>query len=551
MKPDAWYITLPLVLALGGALGVARCAFPSRGGSVSGPGRLTLAIVDDRDGTPLAARIHVSDVHGRPVEIAGPHDHVEALGVRWCYVDGRCALDVPEGGVAVRVWRGLETRPLETRVPSARRGATALTLRLRRWVNSREQGWVSGDIHAHVPLPEPAHLQMRAEDLNEVTLLAGELGNLVPRFTGRLDPVSTPGAEVIVAQEVRDWQMGHLTLLGLGTMVPGYPEVGGVLEDFVRPNRLMAHAMEAAHAQGGLVFWSHFCNLPGAESPIGIAAGLVDGVELLTYDDPTHLPSHWGPWKNSGMSQAEFTTMRSMDLYYQYLNSGFQLPIAAGTDKMDIDIPLGSNRTYVPAGIGHLDYAGWLAGVKAGKGFITNGPILRFDVDGRHAGDRVALDGPRTVTARVAATSVLPFATLEIVRNGEVVGHKTVFVNDNPPVDGVYSMQLECRVTLDRSSWLAARVADDPDNKNRIMPRGLSVFAHTNPVYFLRDGARVREDPSIRYLEKYVGGTLHWLATGPAFAIPADRDEAVTRARRALAVYRALLATPAQRGSAR
>jgi hypothetical protein len=532
-----WPFVVLLVLAAAAAWPAPR----GRSAPEGRTGRLDVAIVDDRDGRPLAARVRVSDVYGRPVEVAPARGSVEYLGARWSYVDGSFSVAVPEGGATLAAWRGLETRPIEERITVPPGGAAARSVRLRRWIDTWQEGYVNGDIHAHVPLPEQAHLEARAEDLNTVTLLAGEIGDLVPRFSGRLDPASTPGAEVMVGQEVRDWQMGHLTLLGLKTMVPGYPEVGGVLEDQVRPHWLMAHAMEAAHAQGGLVVWSHFCNLPGAESPIGIAAGLVDALELLTYDDPTHLPSHWGPWKNSGMPQAEFTTMRSMDLYYQYLNSGFALPIAAGTDKMDVDIPLGSNRTYVPVEPGQQQYAGWLAGVKAGRGFVTNGPILTFDVDGRQPGDRVVFDSPRAARARVTARSILPFATLEIVQNGEVVGHKTVFVKDNPPVDGVYAMQVECEVTLDRSSWLAARVADDPDNKNRILPRGLSVFAHTNPVYFLRGGAKVREDASIRYLEKYVRGTLHWLESRPPFSNPADRDEAVARATSALAFYRGLL----------
>ena len=69
----------------------------------------------------------------------------------------------------------------------------------------------------------------------------------------------------------------------------------------------------------------------------------------------------WGPWKTSGMSQGEFTVMRAMDLYYQYLNAGFRLPIGAGTDKMGEGIPVGSNRLYArfTAAPG---YDAWLAG---------------------------------------------------------------------------------------------------------------------------------------------------------------------------------------------
>ncbi len=124
--------------------------------------------------------------------------------------------------------------------------------------------------------------------------------------------------------------------------------------------------------------------------------------------------------------------------------------------------------------------------------------------------------------------------------NGEVVGHKTIFAQNNPPVDGVYSMELDCVIELQRSSWISARVADDPDNKNRILPRGLSVFAHTNPIYFNRGGAKVREAASILYLEKYVQGTIHWLKSNPTFVNPADREEALRRAEKALAYYRGL-----------
>jgi hypothetical protein len=259
----------------------------------------------------------------------------------------------------------------------------------------------------------------------------------------------------------------------------------------------------------------------------------------MTYDDPTQLPSHWGPWKNSGMSMAEFTVMRGMDLYYQYLNAGFHLPIVAGTDKMADDIPMGSNRYYAYTK-GDTSYTAWLASIKSGHGFITNGPILTFQVDGRYPGEVIDFNGTQKVNAKVTAQSVLPFATLEIIANGWVVGHKTIFTTDNPSVNGVYRMEVEAELNLNESTWIAARVADDPDNKQRILPRDLSVFAHTNPVYFLKDGARVKEEASIIYLQKYVKGTIHWLQTNPSFNHQEDRLEALKLAEAAYRIYESL-----------
>jgi hypothetical protein len=144
------------------------------------------------------------------------------------------------------------------------------------------------------------------------------------------------------------------------------------------------------------------------------------------------------------------------------------------------------------------------------------------------------------VHARVTAQSILPFATLEIIVNGWVKGHKTIFTSDNPPVGGIYTMNVEADLVLDKSCWIAARVAEDPDNKLRILPRGLSIFAHTNPVYFIRNGEKIKDDASIDYLRKYVMGTIHWLQTNPEFDNPDDRTEALRLAGEALQVYESL-----------
>ena len=521
---------VPLMLALS--------AQPASAGK-----RLEVLIVDDADGRPLAARVSVTDAEGRPLEIDGSHTHVQYLGRRWCYVDGTLSVTIPPSGAAVAIRRGFETRPVSENVTGdAASGTIAKTFRLRRWIDMRGKGYVSGDVHAHLPAPAEALVQMRGEDLNVANLMT--LGGVdVPangRFTGRLDAGSTPGCELYVGQEIQEWQMGHLTLLGLRSLVPGYPNPGGTLEYWTsHPHWDVLRAMRAARSQDGFVSWAHFENLPGFQSPVGIALGPVDAIELPTWGDATQLPAHWGPWDDSGMSLAEFTVMRGVDLYYQYLNAGFRLPIAAGTDKVDEGMPLGSNRTYVPAKA-PADYAGWLAGVKLGSGFVTNGPILELAAEGRAPGETTGFQGTKRIKARAVARSILPFTTLDIVLNGRTVGHKRAPVQANPPVDGVYTMEVEATVDLERSGWLAARVVDDPDLNPRILPRGASVFAHTNPVYFLRDGRKVREEPSIAYLRKWVTGFLRWLEGNPPFAHPEDRRNARQDAEQALRVLDSL-----------
>jgi hypothetical protein len=101
------------------------------------------------------------------------------------------------------------------------------------------------------------------------------------------------------------------------------------------------------------------------------------------------------------------------------------------------------------------------------------------------------------------------------------------------------TLSVEATVELDRSSWLAARVTDDQDLNPRVLPRGSSVFAHTNPVYFLKGGAPVREEASLLYLRRYVKGLLHWLARRPRFADDRDRQNAERDGAEALRVLEA------------
>jgi hypothetical protein len=505
--------------------------------------RLEVCVVDDATGVPLAARVAITDYCGKSVEIDGRHEHVDQLNKRWCYVDGSFSVAIPNSGATIEIRRGLEVRPLSEALPGqTTEKALARTFRLRRWTDMRSKGYLNGDIHAHLPALSHAALQMKAEDLNALTLLA--LAGLdIPTnrsFKGKVDESSSPGCEIYVGQEVIDWHLGHLTLAGLKKMVPDYPAPGGALEYWLsNPHLDILRAARETRDQKGFVSWAHFENLPGAESPVAVALGLLDAIELPTWSDPMQLPAHLTPWDTSGLPTAEFTPMRGADLYYLFLNAGFRVPLAAGTDKTGDDIPIGSNRVYVQPK-GRADYSGWLAGIKAGTGFVTNGPILEFEAEGHQAGEIVEFQGTRTIKARVTARSIVPFTTLEILSNGRPVAHKLKLVQTNPPIDGIYSMETEATITLEESAWLAARALSNPDITPRLMPREGSVFAHTSPVYFLRDGQKVREDASIQYLRRYVRGLLHWLSTKPAFSKEKDRAAVQRDAEQALRIYEEL-----------
>jgi hypothetical protein len=491
-------------------------------------------IVDSQMGQPLAASVVLKNANGEAIEIVGEHAHVQYLRRRWCYVDGQFELPGNVGGLTVEIRRGLETLPILKTVDS---GAAGQTFRLERWINMADRGYMSGDSHVHLLSPAQCHLQMRAEDLAALNLLVSDFTNDVDNFTGRLDRVSTPGHAVYIGQEFRDWQHGHINLLRLRKLIEPLQPFGGAFQKSANPNLHLAPAAREARAQGAVVNWAHFGNLPGAESPIDIALGLIDAIELITHDDPTGLPTHWEPWRMERPANLPaLTALSGLDLYYHYLNAGFRLPMVAGTDKMSEVIPVGSSRFYARVGK-EQSFDAWIAGLKAGNGFITNGPMLTFEADGRESGEVVEFYEPRTVTARATAESMHPFTRLQIIVNGEAVATSATPARD---AAGIYETKLEARIKLDRSAWVAARVTEPSREGKLILPRNLTVFAHANPVYFLRGGAKVRVQESIGHLLLYLRYSEHWLRTAAKFGNGPQRQEAVQAVEQALDFYKSL-----------
>ncbi len=78
-------------------------------------------------------------------------------------VPGEFTLHLPEGSYELRLERGLEYHPLETRLDV--RGALTRTLVLERWVDMNQAGSYSGDLHVHRS-PNDMEAILRAEDLN-------------------------------------------------------------------------------------------------------------------------------------------------------------------------------------------------------------------------------------------------------------------------------------------------------------------------------------------------------------------------------------------------
>ena len=475
-----------------------------------------VTILDDDTGRPVPCRVHFRSPEGVPYQPHGHHNQVNSnlgtwhldiggdarLGqITYAYVDGTCQGWLPRGEVIVDVARGFEYEPLRTKV-TIEPGQRELTLRLKRWIDMKAQGWYSGDSHVHFLSTQGAHTESQGEDLDVVNLLQSQWGSLFTNtedFTGH-PSVSRDGDNIVyVSQENRQHFMGHTILWGLKRPVMpwcsdglGEAEIGGPMET------TLSHWADEAHAQGGYVINPHF-PYPNGEPAAMIATGRLDGIEMLR--------------------QTEFNHAE----YYRYLNCGYRIPLVGGTDKMSSDVPVGMYRTYARlADDEEFTYDSWCRSVAAGRTMLSGGPIVNLTVDGKRVGDTLNISGPGTVEVEAWAESIFPLHRLEIVSAGRVVA-------STESSKGTRRLELRERIAVDRHTWLAARCGG-PGYFSEGNISSLSaaryghlnsahfdawrrgIFAHTSPVYVACGGDWWMFDPATaQYMLTLIEGDLEYI----------------------------------------
>ncbi len=485
---------------------VAWAEVVDKGAAESGPVRVELidhgrnwvhvTVLDDQTGKPTPCRVRFRSKEGIPYQPHGHHHHVNSHmgtwhidvggdvrlgGATYAYIDGRCQGWLPRGEVVVEAARGFEYEPLRETLTIAP-GQRELTIRLARWTDQAAAGWHSGDSHVYFLSTQGAHLEQQGEDLRVVNLLQSQWGALFTNtedFTGRVS--TTPDGQYLtyVGQENRQHFMGHLILWGLRDPVmpwcsdgPHEAELGGNLET------TMSRWADHCHAQGGTVVIPHFPN-PNGEPAVLVATGRADAVETLVYSSEV------------------------LEEYYRYLNCGYRLPFVGGTDKMSSHVPVGLNRTYayIPPEEA-FGYEAWCRAVRAGRTFVSSGPIVGITVEGSSIGDTLDLPGPGTIEVEAWADSIFPLASLEIVQGGQVVA--------SAEAKGSRRLAVKERLSVDSHTWVAARTKGLDDHLDEWQR---AVFAHTSPIYVACGGPWSMYDHAVaRYLLTLVEGGLAYIS---------------------------------------
>src|SRR5262249_167029 len=119
-------------------------------------------------------------------------------------------------------------------------------------------------------------------------------------------------------------------------------------------------------------------------------------------------------------------------------------------------VPLGFGRVYVQCPRG-FSFEAWWRGLDAGRSFVTTGPMLQAEVDGRTSGARFTLrsDSSRSVKIACEVISDQPVSAVELIVNGEIV-HRFV-PESHTNRDGASVAKFHTSIELTGSSWIALR----------------------------------------------------------------------------------------------
>jgi hypothetical protein len=125
-----------------------------------------------------------------------------------------------------------------------------------------------------------------------------------------------------------------------------------------------------------------------------------------------------------------------------------------------------------------------MQGLGAGRSFVSTGPMLFVDYNGRPPGHTFKMDQMEN-RCRVQGTaeSAAPLVRIEIVVNGEIV--RTIQPQNQATKQGGYSSPLDESLTLSGSSWVAVRAIET-------RPSGSIRFAHSSPAHFDVPGRPLR-----------------------------------------------------------
>lgn len=442
------------------ALGLAALATGAQGGTA-----VALTVVDTATEKPVPCCVYLRDPQGKAVRPAGLpfwRDHF-ACG-------GEASLSLPPGEYPVEIERGPEYRPAAGTIRVEGGSPVAARFEIVRTTDMRKRGWRPGELHVHRPLAD-VPLLLEAADLDVAPVITW--WNDRNLWAGRELPkellARTPGGRryhVMGGEDEREG--GALLYFGLSRPLP--------IQGATREYPASAHYLKDARRLPGL--WVDIEKPFWWDVPVWLSTGMADSIGIANnHMCRSQMLEHeaWGrPRDVARLRPPLGIGFWVQEIYYRLLDAGLRLPPSAGSASGVLPNPVGYNRVYVHTGK-DTGYDAWWKGLKAGRSFVTNGPLLEVRANGRLPGASFEGKPGRKLALRLAGTVAGNdrLDVVEVIRNGEVAA--TIPRAALRPGRELGSFTFETSLEMTGPGWFLVRALADNPRTFR--------FASTAPFY--------------------------------------------------------------------
>jgi hypothetical protein len=421
-------------------------------------GQLELTVVDAVTGQPLACRMHLMNQARKaqkPPKVPFWHDHF--------VFDGTILLKLPNGSYVFEVERGPEYRIVTGHFTVNENAKDSKTVELNRFADMAHEGWWSGDLEVERSAKD-IELLMRAEDLHLAEVVGWGNGKGVPA------KVVTVPKPLVSFDDNRCYQL----MAGLEQRPDGSLLLLGRSEPLAESTSASANlAALARQARDDGSAWIDVRRGASWDLPIWVALGLVDSIELADSEQARHSTKSdeigSRPRDKLLFSGAAGIGRWPETVYHHLLNCGLRIPPSAGSGSGVAPNPLGYDRVYVYLGQ-EFSHEKWFEGLKAGRAMVTNGPLIRPNVEGEMPGHVFQADAGQQVELEVGLTLSTRDAIsyLEVYKDGRRVSE--VRLDDWAKAGGKLPL-----LVFKESGWFVIRAVCDMPDTHR--------FATTAPYY--------------------------------------------------------------------
>ncbi len=338
-------------------------------------------------------------------------------------------------------------------------------------------------------------------------------------FSPKPDSASTASNLLLHGQEFHTSYWGHLGLLNLTQhfLIPGYAAYPDTAATSLFPTN--ADVADMAHQQHALVGYAHpFDAIPDPvkdasltdELPVDVALGKVDYIEVLGFSEHKSTAAVW----------------------HRLLNLGFHLPAAAGTDAManfaSLRGPVGLNRVYAKVPLGPLNISTWVASLKQGHTFATNGPLLGLTLADKQPGDAIKLPaGEDRVKLKAWMRSIVPVDHLQVVCNGKVTRDLKLSADRE-------SADIQELLPLSQSGWCLLRAWNE---KSQYPILDSYPYATTSPIYVNVAGSTLKSAEDAAYFVAWVDRLVEAAKANHDWDTDAERTSVLNLLNQARNVY--------------